>query len=98
MLGGAVDLDISDLSDEQKTKVLEAAIARGARGIGIYPGGKSLHVDLRQSSPVSWGPSAWGRFKGVDISEQPAWAQPALRKMMQLGPRADLQDDPQKKS
>lgn len=79
--GNAVDLDVSKLTDEQKAKVLEAAIARGAKGIGIYPGGRSIHIDMRQDSPATWGPGAWGRFKGVDISEQPAWAQPALRKM-----------------
>ena len=78
--GSAVDLDISGYSDEQKAAVLDAAIKHGAKGIGVYPSGNSLHIDTRET-PTTWGFSPFGKYKGVDISEQPKWAQEPLKKL-----------------
>lgn len=87
--GKAIDLDVSHMTDEQKAKVLEAAIARGAKGIGIYPGGRSIHIDTRDT-PATWGYSAFGKYNGVHWSEQPAWAQPALKKLLEPERRSDV--------
>jgi len=81
MDGLAVDINVSGMTDEQKSAVLEAAIRRGAKGIGIYPGGNAIHLDLRNESPSTWGFSPFGRYKGVDWSEQPAWAHGPLKKL-----------------
>lgn len=78
--GDAVDLHIGGYSDEQKAAVLEAAIRNGARGIGIYPGGNSLHIDTRET-PATWGYSPFGKYKGVHWSSQPTWAQGPLKKL-----------------
>ena len=78
--GNALDIDISDLTDKQKTDLLEQAIANGAKGIGIYPGGRSLHIDVRDT-PATWGANANDTHKGVSIEEQPAWAQGPLKRL-----------------
>lgn len=80
--GKAIDLDVGHMTDEQKAKVLEAAIRHGARGIGIYPGGRSIHIDTREGAPATWGYSPFGKYQGVHWSAQPAWAQPALKKLL----------------
>ena len=77
--GNAVDISLAGLSDEEKAAVLTAAVASGAKGIGIYPGG-SLHIDTR-STPAVWGSVKGAAHKGHDISKAPAWAQPVLRQM-----------------
>lgn len=43
--GKAVDLDIGGYSDAQKQQLITTLVAMGATGVGIYPGGKSLHID-----------------------------------------------------
>ncbi|MBS7545692.1 D-Ala-D-Ala carboxypeptidase family metallohydrolase [Ancylobacter oerskovii] len=77
--GNALDIDISGYSDEQKAALLSAAVASGARGIGIYRSGNSLHIDAREN-PAVWGalPNA---YAGHGVDRAPAWAQPALRRM-----------------
>lgn len=77
--GNAVDIDISDYTDEQKTALLKELVANGARGIGIYQGGKSLHADVRET-PATWGPSL-DKYAGVDPDKQPVWAQQVLKDM-----------------
>lgn len=78
--GNALDLDTKNLSDEDKAKVLAAAIANGARGIGIYPSG-NIHIDTR-ATPAFWGPNG---YRGSPIESFPAWAQPHLRQLQQSG-------------
>lgn len=78
--GDAIDIDISGYNDEQKKSVLEAAIAHGARGIGIYPGGRSLHIDTRDT-PTTWGYSPFGAYRGVHWSAQPSWAHEPLKQL-----------------
>lgn len=80
MDGLAVDIDVRGLSDEQKAAILDAAIAKGARGVGIYPGGNSIHLDLRDK-PATWGFSPFGAYRGAEIHEQPAWSHGPLRKL-----------------
>jgi uncharacterized protein YcbK (DUF882 family) len=76
--GRALDFNVRDMPDTQKAQILEAAIAKGAKGIGIYPNG-SIHVDTRSGAPATWG--IGGSYRGADWRSQPAWAQPALRKL-----------------
>lgn len=80
MDGSAIDIDVSGMSDEEKAAVLDKVIAKGAKGIGIYPSGNSLHIDTRDA-PATWGYSPFGRYKGVDWSQQPAWAHGPLKKL-----------------
>jgi len=75
--GHAIDIDISGLSDEQKRRVLASAIKNGAKGIGIYPSGDSLHVDVR-STPAFWGPNPRGAYRGAPIASAPSWARGEL--------------------
>jgi hypothetical protein len=84
--GNAVDVDVSGMSDAQKSQLLEAAVASGARGVGLYPSGRSLHLDTRES-PATWGPGA-DRYAGVSVDAQPEWARPALSKMFGAKPFA----------
>lgn len=78
--GDAIDLHIGHYTDAQKTALLETAIRHGAKGIGVYPGGTSLHIDTRET-PATWGYSPFGKYKGVHWSSQPAWAQGPLKKL-----------------
>lgn len=78
--GGAIDLSIKGYSDEEKTALLETAIRHGAKGIGVYPGGTSLHIDTRES-PMTWGYSPFGKYRKAHWSEQPRWAQGPLKKL-----------------
>ncbi|MCJ8143812.1 D-Ala-D-Ala carboxypeptidase family metallohydrolase [Ancylobacter sp. A5.8] len=77
--GEALDIDISGYSDDQKAALLSAAVASGARGVGIYKSGNSLHVDAREN-PAVWG-SAGNAYAGHSVDQAPPWAQPALRTM-----------------
>jgi len=54
-MGTAIDLDLSKLSDAEKTDVMERLRQRGARGIGNY-GGASVHADWRPGPIAAWGP------------------------------------------
>jgi uncharacterized protein YcbK (DUF882 family) len=78
--GNAMDLQTARLSDEDKAKVLAAAIANGARGIGIYPSG-NIHIDTRDA-PAIWGPNG---YRGSPIETFPAWARPHLQRLMETG-------------
>lgn len=77
--GNALDISLVGLTDAQKASVLQAAIASGARGIGIYRSGNSLHVDTR-ANPALWGMGA-DSYKGHGPELAPAWAQPALAEL-----------------
>jgi len=75
--GNAIDFDISGFSDDQKRALLGAAIKNGGRGIGIYPSGNSLHVDVRDT-PTFWGTVPGAAYSGADIKTAPAWAKDEL--------------------
>lgn len=78
--GNALDFDVSGWTEAQKSAFLMAAADAGAKGVGLYPSGNSIHLDVRDT-PATWGPSSAGAYKGVDIAAQPAWARPALEKI-----------------
>lgn len=82
--GNAVDIDISGMNDQQKRSIVEAAVAGGARGIGIYPSGNSLHIDVRQT-PALWGLTPGAPYKGMSVDNAPAWAKPALTSLFGRG-------------
>jgi hypothetical protein len=82
--GNAVDIDITGMSDQQKQAIVEAAVANGARGIGIYPSGNSLHIDTRQT-PALWGLTPGAPYKGMSVDNAPAWAKPALTSLFGRG-------------
>ena len=78
--GNAIDLDISGLSAAQKKEALDTATAAGAKGIGIYSSGNSLHLDPRKQ-PTVWGPSPRGKYRGLQKKEWgliPDWARPTV--------------------
>ncbi len=56
--GRALDFNWGKLSEAQRQQVLDAAIAAGGRGIGIYPGGNAFHIDTRET-PAAWGPNGY---------------------------------------
>ncbi|WP_156459950.1 D-Ala-D-Ala carboxypeptidase family metallohydrolase [Mesorhizobium sp. Root157] len=78
--GNAIDLDVRGLSDAQKTALLDTAIEAGAKGIGLYSSGNTIHVDTR-ANPAVWSDS----YKGIPTSKAPSWARASLEGMMQAG-------------
>jgi hypothetical protein len=56
---------VSNLSIEDRKRLIAAASARGFTGIGIYE--NSLHFDMRAGGPAMWGPSH-------HADSIPAWA------------------------
>ncbi len=79
----ALDLDISGYDDTQKRKLLDAAIGLGAKGVGIYPSGNSLHIDVRDT-PTVWGWNPKGAYSAADPSGAPEWARDSLANLMKL--------------
>jgi len=65
--GDAIDLDVSNLSKEERVKLIETASAMGFNGIGVY--NNSIHLDT--GAKRVWGPSHHG-------DSVPAWAKDAL--------------------
>ncbi|MGN8118850.1 D-Ala-D-Ala carboxypeptidase family metallohydrolase [Labrys sp. 22185] len=91
LAGNALDIDIAGKSDAEKAAILAAAVAGGARGIGLYAGGRSLHVDTRQA-PTVWGLDGADAYRGLKkpdgtpdieatLAKAPAWARPTLQKL-----------------
>lgn len=79
--GNALDINIEKLSEAQRQQVIDAAIAAGARGIGIYPGGRSLHFDVRET-PTAWGANPSSPYSGVsDPNAYPSWARAGVAKL-----------------
>lgn len=79
--GNAIDINIANLTPEQRQQVLDAGIAAGARGIGIYPGGKALHLDVRET-PAAWGANPSVRYSGVsDPNAYPEWARGGITRL-----------------
>lgn len=72
----AIDVRGRDLTDAQKARALDVAIAGGARGIGFYnTGGRHIHFDTRDDFR-SWGATpAWARqsemFQRLQRGENP---------------------------
>lgn len=75
--GNAIDISLKDLPDEEKARLLSTAIASGAKGVGIYPGG-SLHIDTRDT-PTLWGMRPGAAYSGMPMDMAPAWAQDPLK-------------------
>jgi len=67
MHGDAIDIDVSGMSREERTRLIRLARENGFGGIGVYP--NSLHIDKGRTR--SWGPS----FRNKSL---PAWARAAL--------------------
>lgn len=63
--GNAIDVDVSNMSIEDRKRLISLASARGFTGIGIYE--NSLHFDMRAGGPAMWGPSH-------HADSIPAWA------------------------
>lgn len=90
--GNAIDINIEKLSDEDRARVIETAYKAGARGIGIYPGGRSLHFDVRET-PAAWGANPAAPYSGVsDPNAYPPWARTTLTQLL----RGDAQPQPQR--
>jgi hypothetical protein len=80
--GNAIDVNITNLTPEQRQVVIDTAIANGAKGMGIYPGGRSLHFDTRET-PAVWGGDPNNPYRGVaDPSAYPSWAQAGVAKLL----------------
>lgn len=90
--GGALDIDISGLSEAEKAQFAQDAWAAGARGFGIYPSGNSLHVDTRAKTTF-WGPQGYNSSPAETF---PAWAQPLVRQAAQPVPQPTLPSVPSK--
>lgn len=65
--GDALDLDVSDMSQQERIKLIQTASAMGFTGIGVYD--NSLHIDT--GNRRAWGPSHGS-------SSVPAWAQSTI--------------------
>lgn len=65
--GDALDLDVSNLSTEQRIDLIRKARAAGFAGIGVYP--NSIHIDT--GAPRAWGPS-------FSRNSLPEWAKEAV--------------------
>lgn len=78
--GNAIDLSIADLNEAQRAALLEVAIANGARGVGIYPDGRRLHLDTRDE-PMFWGTVPGKPYAGADYNTAPSWALSALTQL-----------------
>ncbi|WP_324132356.1 transglycosylase SLT domain-containing protein [Bosea sp. (in: a-proteobacteria)] len=90
--GNAIDINIEKLSEEDRARVIETAYKAGARGIGIYPGGRSLHFDVRET-PTAWGANPAAPYSGVsDPNAYPPWARQTLTQLL----RGDAQPQPQR--
>jgi hypothetical protein len=77
-IGDAIDFDVSQLNDEQKQRFMNIATDSGARGIGVYPSGRSVHVDFRET-PAVWGGNRSNPYSGnQNPSAYPEWAQPTV--------------------
>lgn len=92
--GTAIDIDLTGLSKEQRRQLLTAALQMGARGVGLYSGGTSMHLDLRAATPRAWFDTGEGsystlreRSKGVSwetrlerlVERYPDWAREPMR-------------------
>lgn len=80
--GEAVDINTTGWSNEQKRDALEAAVQGGARGVGIYPSGNSIHIDTRRE-PTTWGPNG---YRGSPVESMPEWSRDTLSAMYGAGP------------
>ena len=66
--GNAIDIDVSDMSRDERVKVIEKASALGFTGIGVYD--TAIHLDL--GGRRAWGPS-------YHRDSLPKWAEAAIQ-------------------
>jgi len=71
MDGNALDLDVSNMSEAERLKVIRTASALGFTGIGVYA--NSIHLDL--GGRRAWGPS-------YHKESVPGWAQASISEHM----------------
>jgi hypothetical protein len=84
IFGKAIDVDVSKMTDDQKRQFLDSAIQNGARGIGIYSSGNTIHIDVRPNATF-WGPDPSAPYAGQPVEKAPAWAQASLRNLFAQG-------------
>lgn len=77
--GRAVDVDVSDLSQEERIVLKDYAEQLGFTGIGFYK--NSMHFDVREGGPARWGPDR-------TRASVPAWANQSSGQKLEipLGP------------
>jgi len=68
MKGDAIDIDVSNLPEEDRKRLIKTASSIGAGGVGIYD--NSLHFDL--AGKRAWGPS-------YHSDSVPDWAAPVIQ-------------------
>lgn len=71
--GKAIDIDIGGYSDEQKQQLLETLVSMGANGVGIYPGGKMLHMDWTGLGSGFKGKGTASTWNWDKANGEPAW-------------------------
>lgn len=82
--GNAIDIDVKGWSDAEKQKLLQAAVARGARGVGLYPSGNSIHLDVRDT-PALWGGNPNAPYAGHGADLAPTWARGVMQTLLANG-------------
>lgn len=71
MHGNAVDIDVADLSNEERVELIRLASEQGFKGIGVYA--NSIHLDHGERR--YWGPSHGAK-------SLPSWAKAAIKEHM----------------
>lgn len=77
--GKAIDLDVGGMNDEQKARIVETLVSMGATGVGVYPGGKMIHVDWTGMGGSYKGPGTASRWYG-GLRQPPEWFDLALNR------------------
>jgi uncharacterized protein YcbK (DUF882 family) len=75
--GKAIDLDVGGYSDGQKAQIVETLVSMGATGVGVYPGGKMIHVDWTGLGTSYKGPGTASRWYG-GLRKAPEWFDTAM--------------------
>lgn len=92
--GDAIDLSLQGMDDAHRTGLLNLALQNGAHGVGIYPSGNSMHLDVRDN-PTAWGPLPNHHQGTRDVSLFPQWAQQPLTGLFGGQQQAPLPQQPQ---
>jgi hypothetical protein len=81
--GGALDIDLTGVSQQERQRLIQTASAQGFTGIGVYD--NSLHLDM--GARRAWGPS----YKRASV---PAWASGAIDAHLAGGAKAPPPEAP----
>ena len=90
--GKAIDLDIGGYSDQQKQQVLETMLSMGATGVGIYPGGKMLHVDWTGMGASYKGKGTASTWNWDKANGDPKWYTDGMARGLQFAKDGKLPD------